>query len=763
MSSRRESKAEKAKDEELVSFLNAADKFEDIDADSEEEAGDTTDQVNTEVVLVDISQGSPSDEAGESNECGCWGLRCRCLRRLNQFELFLLLLTLFGLCGGLQSALKSASLTKLEKRFNFDSATSALVLMANDMVYLPSVLLVSYFGSLGHRPRLLAFSCFGYGLSGLLFALPHFLFGAAPQPTDGASANQQLGFVCPADSGLRNSTPAGAIPQGRDAGLESSVALGLFLISGFIEGLSVAPYFNLGVAFIDDITGDFSGVFIGLVIAAKILSPTLGYQLYGKVFVRLSDQLIPSEPRERASPTYIPAWWLGFAIVGLLSLLLGLPMLLFPSRPGFNAEKYRRRAAGEGGGLLCRVALRLGGKRSSRRRKSQLEAAAAGEAKPNSLLGFVGSLKRLLSNPVYVCLLCGNMFEFMEINCIIAYMVKYLNLHFRIGSGEAAVLAGIAGPGANVLGILISSCVAACVKWRVPQLAKFHACVNCFGVLAAATGFLFVCPRVDLVGGFPAGGHSGGSFIPDCSASGGPGAPQLSPFASGCNCSAAAFKPICIDGRNFFSPCAANCHARGGNVSCECMYNSTAGLSTGVVASFPLAQLRMRTNLLCSDECSSSVYTFVALFTVLKLVRLSARSQEAVLQLRCVRPRDKALGLGVTSFMFSLGGIWVPPFVGHLFDRACLFYDPRPSYKQTCLFFDTQRFRYSFVGFTTAALVPACAFFFLAWYFTVRHPKFADMSSSRRCTLEMQQPAALERRGGNDADNSPDRKEAQHL
>ncbi|PAA52246.1 hypothetical protein BOX15_Mlig015742g1 [Macrostomum lignano] len=767
---------------ESVSFLKAVAEFEDIDADWKEEDQQMVDSPEvTQEPLARRSQArlqasqpprqpaerksllkadEPADKEGATTvtirrpsgvssnsppgRCGFWRFKCAAIQRLNQFELFLVLLTLDGLVIGMQGALKSALLTKMERRFGLDSTTSSLIVSANDMVFLPSVLLVSYFGSLGHRPRLLALSCFGYGLAALLFALPYFLFGAMPLAVDDPSmANLQLGYACPA-SFTNGSTPAAAEDSGlvADAVTQARTALAFFMLSGFIEGISSAPFWNLGVAFIDDVTGDFSGVFIGLIIAARLLSPTLAYQLYGKVIVRLSETLLPTEPRQRASPFYIPAWWFGFVCVGTAALVISVPMALFPRKPHFNGEKYRAAVAGgddeadgaERPGLLCRLVRRVNRKRAAaaqaRRAAGRLSAATGRqpvEKAAATFRGFFDAFKRLLSNPVYVCLLLGNMFEFMEINCMIAYMPKFLEMHFRIGSGEASMLTGIAGPGANVIGILISSAIASQVNWRVPQLARYHAVVNTFGILAALIGFFFPCPPVSFVGGLP----ENSTFVPDCLAGGAP--LRQSPFASGCACNSSSFKPLCIDGLNFYSPCAANCYLSRGNVSCSCAVNGTA--ESAVTDSFPLSQMRQRADQLCPDSCSSTVYTFLAVFVLIKLVRLSARSQEAVLQMRCVRPKDKALGLGINSFAFSTGGIWVPTFVGYLFSKACLMEQVTES-GSSCLFYDTDKFRYSFVGFSTAALVPANTFFFLAWYFTERDPKYTDMAS-RRGTIEL--------------------------
>uniref|UniRef100_A0A1I8IH80 Kazal-like domain-containing protein n=1 Tax=Macrostomum lignano TaxID=282301 RepID=A0A1I8IH80_9PLAT len=763
---------------ESVSFLKAVAEFEDIDADWKEEDQQMVDspEVTQERLPGEARRGCRrlSHHGSLRNEKVCskrgrtGGQRRRhdChhpetfgrLQQLAARPLRLLALqmrrhpaaepvravpgalTLDGLVIGMQGALKSALLTKMERRFGLDSTTSSLIVSANDMVFLPSVLLVSYFGSLGHRPRLLALSCFGYGLAALLFALPYFLFGAMPLAVDDPSmANLQLGYACPA-SFTNGSTPAAAEDSGlvADAVTQARTALAFFMLSGFIEGISSAPFWNLGVAFIDDVTGDFSGVFIGLIIAARLLSPTLAYQLYGKA--------------ERDAAAYrAAAARLAILHPGLVVRL----RLRRHGRPGHQRphgavpkeaplQRGEVPAAVAGGddeadgaerpGLLCRLVRRVNRKRAAaaqaRRAAGRLSAATGRqpvEKAAATFRGFFDAFKRLLSNPVYVCLLLGNMFEFMEINCMIAYMPKFLEMHFRIGSGEASMLTGIAGPGANVIGILISSAIASQVNWRVPQLARYHAVVNTFGILAALIGFFFPCPPVSFVGGLP----ENSTFVPDCLAGGAP--LRQSPFASGCACNSSSFKPLCIDGLNFYSPCAANCYLSRGNVSCSCAVNGTA--ESAVTDSFPLSQMRQRADQLCPDSCSSTVYTFLAVFVLIKLVRLSARSQEAVLQMRCVRPKDKALGLGINSFAFSTGGIWVPTFVGYLFSKACLMEQVTES-GSSCLFYDTDKFRYSFVGFSTAALVPANTFFFLAWYFTERDPKYTDMAS-RRGTIEL--------------------------
>ena len=163
-------------------------------------------------------------------------------------------------------------ITTFEKRFEWSTSKIGLFLASNDIGYLSTVMFIAHFGSTSHRPRLFAICGTIYGLTNILVALPYFIYGSkysakeifsnTNQHFDNQTVSDNSPFVCLAKENV-SSTDKFKIVRVQES--QSHVAFAIFMATGILEGVVAGPFWNVGIALIDDIAKEWSGVVIGVV------------------------------------------------------------------------------------------------------------------------------------------------------------------------------------------------------------------------------------------------------------------------------------------------------------------------------------------------------------------------------------------------------------------------------------------------------------------------------------------------------------------
>lgn len=75
-----------------------------------------------------------------------------------------------------------AAITTLEKRFHLNSKQTGLMASIGDVSSMIVTIIVSFYGSFGHKPRWIGICVSFVGFSLILFAVPHFLVGKYDPP-----------------------------------------------------------------------------------------------------------------------------------------------------------------------------------------------------------------------------------------------------------------------------------------------------------------------------------------------------------------------------------------------------------------------------------------------------------------------------------------------------------------------------------------------------------------------------------------------------
>ena len=104
---------------------------------------------------------------------------------------------------------------------------------------------------------------------------------------------------------------------------------------------------------------------------------------------------------------------------------------------------------------------------------------------------------------------------------------------------------------------------------------------------------------------------------------------------------------------------------------------------------------------------------------------------------------DKTAALVLQSLMFSVNGFWVASVLGYIMQQACVMSRGGLTSK-SCLLYDNNKLRHTFVSFGFASRCFAVTFVFATWFFVVREEKLqGELRRNQENSLEdMQQHMA---------------------
>ena len=186
-----------------------------------------------------------------------------------------------------------------------------------DFTVLATVIFISYFGGNSHKPRWLGAGVFIQGLGSLLFASPQFIAG---EYDVGKDAN--LSFEACRD--VNDFSP--------DCDQKSDNVYFIFILANILVGIGAAPLFTVGTSYIDDIFHPKRApIWLGIFYTVAVVGPSLGFGLGGG-FLTLYVDPWRDTVLEESDPGWVGAWWIGFVICGIISLLISILFFMFPKK-----------------------------------------------------------------------------------------------------------------------------------------------------------------------------------------------------------------------------------------------------------------------------------------------------------------------------------------------------------------------------------------------------------------------------------------------
>uniref|UniRef100_A0A672T3W2 Major facilitator superfamily (MFS) profile domain-containing protein n=1 Tax=Sinocyclocheilus grahami TaxID=75366 RepID=A0A672T3W2_SINGR len=290
----------------------------------------------------------------------------------------------------------------IERRFEIPSSTTGISDGSFEMGNLLVITVVSYFGAKFHRPKIIGTGVLLMGVGTLLMALPHFIMSHTVQQL--VSGNIKI---------PNRAHYMGCIGCLKEEA-ESSPMWVIVLFGNILRGIGEASIGPLGMSFIDDCARPENAFYIGCLHTLGVIGPIFGYSLGSLCAILYVDIGLVNQGDMTITPQnshWVGAWWLGYVVAGLLTLLAGLltllaalPLWFLPRALPENPQTSKL-------------------DHPSNQHKHTLSITEIAK-------DFGPSLKCLLTNGIYLLYLVYSVLAFNAFTIVITYTPKYLEQQF---------------------------------------------------------------------------------------------------------------------------------------------------------------------------------------------------------------------------------------------------------------------------------------------------------------------------------------------
>ncbi|XP_062612693.1 solute carrier organic anion transporter family member 2A1-like [Saccostrea cucullata] len=420
------------------------------------------------------------------------------------------------------SAYLSSQITTLEKRYGITSSHSGVILAANDIGYLATVLFITHYCRRYHIPRILSLFGILIGCCSISLSFPNFIDQPHYSNATSSESDDKDPFLCNPYAEHVNKT-AQCNEDNTNERQESKWVVIFFSLIFVLQGIAKSPRVPLGTIYIDNSadkasTGKYLGISSTLALFGPFAASLLG-GAFGKIPVNEQfAYMTPSDPR------WIGAWWIGFLMFGGLVIIASSILFFFP-------RQIRQRQPGI--------------KNSSPRNPDQTRKNLLDKIKilPQTIL-------RLLRNPIYSLTLASNCLIYFCFIGIYSFGPKYMENVFNIPTWKTNLIQGGASLVSAVVGTFLGGYLTSQLGLRGLGSLKMRLIILLVVVACQVLLVLFGCNNhVIKKNQIPA--EVGNTTKCDC---------HLEPFF-----------PVCTsDGSTFFSPCHAGCSNVTGTVYYEC-------------------------------------------------------------------------------------------------------------------------------------------------------------------------------------------------
>ncbi|KAG1660552.1 Solute carrier organic anion transporter family member 1A1 [Nymphon striatum] len=654
------------------------------------------------------------DEDEDDELCGLGSYKPACLRKSANKNMFLFVFSLTSLLQGMYYTYFASILTTIEKLFHIQSKTTGIIMSATEIGQISSALLLTYYGSYGHRPKWISFGIIIFVIACILSSLPHFIYGqdvisiqaqsngswqnltqtdlnlCTQKSKHSIASNSSLWFV--GDSKTISDLEENLK---REQNHKTYIVLGLLFVSLLMIGTGYTAVQTLGIPYIDDnVAPRESPLYFGMTMGVKILGPVLGFML-GSFCTSIYVYPFDNPGLSSNDHTWIGAWWLGILVIAISLFVVAFPMMSFPRR----LKSYNKFSKN---GVSCNVNCNrkpISNNESSlkqtitRRKRSQ--------DKPR-LREFPKVMHRLLGNKILIWRTASSVLHILPIAGLYTFMPKYLESQFRMTAAKASMIAGLNGMLVMGVGIFISSIF----MRKYKPTAKFVAGWIAVSALIYSIG-MFVLSFI--------GCNSISSFNVNSSSSDILNVDGLYQICNQtCICDPSVFFPVCSSrGITYSSLCRAGCSKVSPNWLTEFADADCSCLDEDVTV----------TKGLCELDCNTLIW-YILLFTILVFVHSTSEVGMMMLTLRCVDPEDKSMALGLITFSIGLFGSFIvyllwnvpcPIIYGALIDSTCQFWENKDGQVGACKMYESHMFRKLFHGITAAVMFLAFLVDIVVW------------------------------------------------
>ncbi|XP_009299375.2 solute carrier organic anion transporter family, member 1F2 isoform X1 [Danio rerio] len=602
-----------------------------------------------------------------------------------RLKIFIAALAFCYFSKSMTASYTKSTITQIERRFEIPSSTVGIIDGGFEMGNMLVITLVSYIGAKFHRPKIIGAGVLLMGIGTLLMASPHFIMGRYKYGTAATHTNDAGNFTvistCSSDSQKTLQQPYSGC---RKEEAESSPLWVIVVLGNTMLGIGEASIIPLGMSFVDDYARpENSAFYIGCLNTIKGIGPIFGFvlgSLCANLYVDIglvnkeSVTITPQDSR------WVGAWWLGYVVSGLLTLLAAFPFWFLPKALPENSQIS----------LLDNTP------------QQHITTPSLTEI----VKDFAPTFKRLLTNKIYILYLAYSIVAFNDFAILVTYTPKYLEQQFGQSASKANFLIGVTCVPAVALGVFLSGLMMKRFKWGLLASARVNLLNIVATVFLTVPFFALSCENLDIAGVTVP--YQGSTEVQGVTSD------VLPPCNADCGCPDLHWDPVCGEnGVTYISPCHAGCSSTQGagrNMTfhdCRCI--QSWGLSVGN-SSAVLGQCSQNPN------CNRMMYLYLGLQSLALFVYSLGAVPLFTMSLRIVDPELKSLSVGVLLLSIRvLGGIPAPIYFGALVDSSCLKWGQRKSCgRGACRIYDIETFRFLFQGLTNCLRVLACSLLWIA-------------------------------------------------
>ncbi|XP_033918863.1 solute carrier organic anion transporter family member 1C1 isoform X2 [Melopsittacus undulatus] len=629
------------------------------------------------ILLVDRSSFKSESSTSKEKQSYCGGIK-----------VFLGALSFVYFAKALSGSYLKSTITQIERRFDIPSSLVGVIDGSFEIGNLLIIILVSYFGAKLHRPRIIGAGCLIMSAGTFLIAMPQFFMGRYEYERFPSTINSTVSISPCLQDKSRTLIPALEKPQAKmNAGCEKEGGSSMWiyvLVGNLLRGMGETPIQPLGIAYLDDYTvEENTALYIGCVQTVAIIGPIFGFllgSLCAKLYVDIGFVDLDSVTITHKDVQWVGAWWLGYLLAGMISVLAGIPFWFLPKHLPKPEGRKDSSTSSEQSEFITED-----NKDHQKSYQQQVKIAEMAE-------DFLPSLKNLLGNPVYILYLCASIIQFNSLIGMVTYKPKYIEQQYAQTSSKTNFVIGLINIPAVAFGIFSGGLIMKKFRINVLGAAKLSLGSSFFGYLLLLSLFAMGCENSD-VAGLTVSYH-GAKQMTDYDQA------LYSECNSGCACSKNDWDPICGEnGVTYISACLAGCQASNGsgkhtvffNCSCVGTLESPSQSSSAVVG--PCQK---------GNECPKMFLYFLVISVITSYTLSVGGTPGYILLLRCIKPHLKSFALGIYTLAIRvLAGIPAPVYFGMAIDTTCLKWgSKRCGGRGACRLYDSSALRYVYLGLT---------------------------------------------------------------
>ncbi|CAN8003261.1 unnamed protein product [Ixodes pacificus] len=397
--------------------------------------------------------------------CGWCGFRPNFLINFRhpRYVLFVLCCMVF-LQGLVANGLVYMVLPTIERRFQFRSLETGTIVSMYHLASCISAPVMTLVAAKRSKPLYLSLAAVVIAIGTLILTLPHFLVPQYRQSTYEVD-------LCPhkGDDPAVCSTPTGNLRSYRF----------VFWAGHLIVGAGSSPMYTLALTYLDEnLPTTLSIKYIATYQATSLFGTASGFVLSGYLLNIYTELTVEASRLGLTSDSnvWIGAWWLGYLVGSIFSLVVAFPTSLLPKE------------------LPCQMWAKLEKKSKAASRKTKAKNAPA-----MGLSNFPSNLSTLLHNNTFVFLCLAGTSETMIMTGMATFMTKFFEAQLGMSSPNIAHILGCVALPSACGGVLLGGyCV---YKLNLGIDGILRMCLLC-SIVPWFTSFilLYSCPNPKFFG-----------------------------------------------------------------------------------------------------------------------------------------------------------------------------------------------------------------------------------------------------------------------